>query len=167
MHRLECSQCHASAAEPRRRGDAPQSKITPWVRLDRTPQARGCTVDECRATWVSNPNPAGAGMHRFGQNYSAVANAEPRRRGDAPSLTELLTTALIRTPQARGCTVKFAKLVRLVRPNPAGAGMHRSCASIRRCSQPEPRRRGDAPLSVSGLLRGDIRTPQARGCTAF
>ena len=134
--------------------------------MPRTPQARGCTADAVAAGFNRVPNPAGAGMHRNGARIRISASAEPRRRGDAPPRGHRSFAIVARTPQARGCTEYPGYAMRLVNPNPAGAGMHRLLLVARIRQETEPRRRGDAPLCSKWERQAVHRTPQARGCTA-
>ena len=91
---------------------------------------------------------------------------EPRRRGDAPDYHAHQAIGSSRTPQARGCTASFFFSDNGLKPNPAGAGMHRQLFSFRRGATAEPRRRGDAPPWRWHGSQAKPRTPQARGCTA-
>ena len=147
MHRENMRQSRAANTEPRRRGDAPLKECKAALKEYRTPQARGCTA-----------------MY---YTYTNGQFTEPRRRGDAPTEAGAQCASLNRTPQARGCTAFDWPLIARLFPNPAGAGMHRSLSAAPYALDPEPRRRGDAPGSLSVDTLSTHRTPQARGCTGL
>ena len=167
MHRLARFYVAQAKPEPRRRGDAPQNRSLIYERLSRTPQARGCTDKQHRARINCQPNPAGAGMHRDRPSCISMNSSEPRRRGDAPSLMCTRPAAVVRTPQARGCTGTQLYFRCWTLPNPAGAGMHRQLSSLISDIVAEPRRRGDAPFAQCLVESPLFRTPQARGCTVL
>ena len=146
MHRRAFVRYRRPAPEPRRRGDAPPFANCWKIVGNRTPQARGCTAWLDIAAQVRIPNPAGAGMHRLDARSVNWSSAEPRRRGDAP-------LEVSSNKAANG-------------PNPAGAGMHRFQTVPSLQSETEPRRRGDAPDAALARPKIQVRTPQARGCTA-
>ena len=167
MHREQNRYLWGVVSEPRRRGDAPLGSLAFLVPDSRTPQARGCTVRGYAMSAVTFPNPAGAGMHREGRRREREERTEPRRRGDAPATAESNNSLTLRTPQARGCTAGDSYFCSPMVSNPAGAGMHRRLHFHVIRIDPEPRRRGDAPLAHGASRSYAYRTPQARGCTAL
>ena len=111
-------------------------------------------------------SPAGAGMHLTLLLLAVTRAGFPRRRGDAPDLSNPGPPDPRFPPQARGCTLYRAAVPTHGAVSPAGAGMHLADVRGRGYRIGFPRRRGDAPPAQASASSAISFPPQARGCTA-
>ena len=165
MHRDQHAGTDGCHGFPRRRGDAPTPSRHRLRQVLFPPQARGCTDGVQQQPEIRVVSPAGAGMHLLSPAEPASSPGFPRRRGDAPCVSRVLTAWLMFPPQARGCTGHELRAHRWADVSPAGAGMHPRTAQHRAARAGFPRRRGDAPYARCANLRLSVFPPQARGCT--
>src|SRR5690606_8963826 len=132
---------------PRRRGDVPQAKNGRKNLKICSPQTRGCTVPSTSKSTRTFLFPADAGMYRFAALVYARPLSVPRRRGDVPFCRLGIRTAVICSPQTRGCTELDGPAVVAAILFPADAGMYRWPTWVYRTGGSVPRRRGDVPGS--------------------
>ena len=165
MHRHRVHGLSSRPGFPRRRGDAPLPG--PGCPHDPAfpPQARGCTLSPSRSISGCLVSPAGAGMHPGLERPPRPGQCFPRRRGDAPPISQRLKCGFRFPPQARGCTLGCSSEALCRRVSPAGAGMHPSPTTCPGWPAGFPRRRGDAPDEDRDQRRAGGFPPQARGCT--
>ena len=170
---------------PRRRGDGPHKLLRAAELYLFSPQARGWTVAEALGGDAHEVFPAGAGMdlsHPPRKTSAPVFPAGagmdprhlrspvdrrcfPRRRGDGPRFRGGSTSTEEFSPQARGWTPSFMSSPLKQFVFPAGAGMDPRCLRPRSCCPGFPRRRGDGPQQLPGLVDFLKFSPQARGWT--
>ena len=152
LNRMRTAWACTTVADPRRRGAQPTMTDNLGGSLNRSPQARGSTVQM-----------ADTGLDRL--PIPTTQNSDPRRRGAQPSWFQENIVSPIRSPQARGSTGRFLLAKSSTPPIPAGAGLNRINRVRLYRRRPDPRRRGAQPLERKDPASGWLRSPQARGST--
>ena len=159
--------CPCPFTVPRMRGDQPSRFAASSCGSDRSPHARGSTVERWFGIEVLDPFPACAGINRSRTSLSAFHAPVPRMRGDQPCGDCNGNGVVNRSPHARGSTGAGQHVIGHYNPFPACAGINRAVSSSGMRAWAVPRMRGDQPPRRNGRGNWPDRSPHARGSTAL
>ncbi len=125
--------------------------MVPYVLSDSDlapPQTRGWTWTSSFFAPLSQGSPANAGMDLKPQPHRSRDYWLPRKRGDGPMESQLLTELHPAPPQTRGWTRSKARTTHTGSGSPANAGMDLSSLETSDHLSWLPRKRGDGPHIV-------------------